>query len=278
MFEPFRSPFMARALVEVVIVGLVCGVLSGHVLLRRLAFFTEAVTHTVFPGAAAALLLGASIELGAAVTGIVAALVLAALATHRAVDSDAGVAVVLTTFVGIGVMLISRSRGFSNDLSALLFGQLVGVSIADIITTAVLGAISLCIVLAVHKELVQRAFDPEGAAAAGQPVARLDLALDLAITLAVVGSIRAVGTGLAVAMLVLPGVIARLLTSTVRALLLGGAVAGLVAGYVGLITSYELSVRHGLPTPAGATVVLTLLMLAGVVGLATRTRWIAAPS
>ncbi len=258
LWGTFDAPFMQRALLIVVVIGVVSGVVSTYVSLRKVAFFTDTLTHAVFPGVAIAHVAGRSLWLGALFAGLVTALVFAGVQRQRRLHTDAALAVILTTFFAVGVIVVSRVESFTNDLVTLLFGQVLTVTGTDIATTAVLGGIAVATVVLLHRELVGQAFDPMAMQAMGRRGALLDLALDLAVTLVVVASVRAVGTTLVLAMLVTPAVTARILGRSMRSTFLWSVAIAVGSGVVGLIASFQASVRHDVDLAPGATIVVVL--------------------
>ena len=173
-----------------------------------------------------------------------------------------------------GVVLVSRRSSYTADLTAFLFGRILTVDTGQLVVTAVLGGLVLLALALLGKELLLRAFDPGAAAAAGYRVVLLDLVLNLAVALVVVAAVRAVGTVLVIALLVVPGAAARLLTDRLAPMFAVAAGIGALAGWLGLAASYEASVGHGLRLASGATVVLVLVVLYGLVAVlgAARTR------
>ena len=253
---------MQRALVETVLLGIVGGVIGVHVVLRRLAFMADALTHTVFPGMAVAFLLSGSLYVGALVTGVTSAVLLTLLTRNKRITSDAALAILLTGFFSVGVILVSRSHSFTADLTVLLFGRVLAVDAAEIAATAATGAFVLIVLWLLHKELVLRSFDPEAAAALGYPIGALDLVLNILITLVVVSAVKAVGSVLVIALLITPAASARLLVRNhVGIMMAVAAVVGAVGGWLGLVVSYEGSVHHGWRLASGGTIVLTLTAL-----------------
>lgn len=275
LLEPFRQPYLRRALVQVALLGVLGGLVGVHIVLRRLAFLTEAVQHAAFPGIAIAFSLGTSL-FGGAVAGAATAVALTVvLAARPRVDEDAAMAVIIATFVALGVLVVSRRSGFQADLTAQLFGRLAFVTNGQIVRTAV-----VCVVCGVglgllHKELVLLAFDRAGAEAAGYPVKVLDAVLYGAVALAVVAAVQVVGAVLVLAFLVTPAATARLLTDRVGRMMGLAAVVGAVAGWLGLAVATEASVRHDVRLASGATVVVVLTLLFALAGLgrAVLTRW-----
>ena len=269
IIEPLRAPFMRRAVVEVVLLGVLGGVVGVHVLLRRLSFLTEVVQHTVFPGIAIAFAFGQSLLLGALVTGIASVLLLGALARRRRIDADAAMAVLFAVFLAVGVVVVSRRRGFQSDLTALLFGRILAVDARQLVETAIIAAACIVAVALVHKELVLRAFDPAAAEAMGYPLTRLDLLLDIVIALAVIAGIRAMGTVLAVALIVTPAATAQLLTRRIGVQMAVAALIGALAGWAGLMIAWDASVNHDVRLAPGATVVVVLTAVFAAVAIAT---------
>jgi manganese/iron transport system permease protein len=266
LVEPFDSPFMARALVEALLLGVVGGVVSVFVVLRRLAFVSDVLTHTVFPGVVLGFLVAGTggIVWGALVFAVLSAVLLAVLSAGRRATEDASMAVLLTAFFAVGVVLVSRRSSYTADLTAFLFGRILTVDRQQIMVTAVLGGLVLLTLALLGKELVLRAFDPGGAAALGYRVVLLDLVLNLAVALVVVAAVRAVGTVLVIALLVVPGAAARLLSGRLAGMVVLAAGTGALAGWLGLAVSYRASVGYGLRLASGATVVLVLVILYGV--------------
>ena len=261
LLEPFRLPYMQRAMAEVLLLGVLTGVAGVFVVLRRLAFMTDALTHTVFPGVVIAHLAGWSLALGALAFGVLTAVLLTILATNRRVASDAAIAIVLTSLFSVGVVLVSRQRSYTSDLTLFLFGRILTVDRADLLTTLVLTVVVLGVLAVIGKELVLRSFDPEGASAMGYPGVALDLALNLLIALVVVAAVEAVGTVLVIALIVVPAAAARLLADRVAAMTALACLLGAAGGWLGLAISYAVSVDHDLRLAAGATIVVVLVGL-----------------
>lgn len=265
----FSAAYMQRALLAVVIVGVVAGVIGVHVNLRHQAFFADALTHTVFPGVAVAFAWHQSLYLGAAIAGIVSAVVFAALGRRGRVTDDAALAVILTSFFAVGVVVVSRQRGYTSDLISLLFGQVLTVTSSDVVTTAVIGSVALIVVTIAHRALVFSAFDPDGATAMGFSPGRLDLVLNIAVALVVVASLRAVGTVLVIAMLITPAAIGRVLTNRVPTSIAISAGAAVLGGVSGLVISYVGSVDHGVRLATGATIAVVVTVMFAVASLAS---------
>lgn len=274
LVDPFRSPFMQRALVEVLLLGVLAGVTGVYVVLRRLAFIGDALTHTVFPGIVIAFLLEQSIVLGALAAGLLSAVLLSGLSSRPRVTDDSALAILLTSFFALGVVLVSRARSYTTDLTVFLFGRVLTVDRTEIVETAALAVLVLVGLGLLHKELVLRAFDPGAAEAMGYRLAALDLALNLAVALVVVAAVKAVGTVLVIALVVTPAAGARLVSGRIGTMMGVSCLIGAAGGWLGLVVSYEASLHHGVRLASGATIVVVLsvvfVALLGITGLRKR--------
>ena len=257
--EPFGSDLMQRALLEAVLAGALCGAVGVHVVLRRLSFFTMALTHATFPGLVLAALAGVSLFFGTAAFGVVVVLLVVALSRRRGLDSSTATGVVLAGGFALGVVLISSQQGFTRDLTAFLVGSILTVEPSDLAVTAGATVAVIGLLVLLHKELVLAAFDPEALAAMGYRVVLLDVALLIAIEITVVTSIPAMGTILAVALIVAPASAARLWTDHVGTAMVLAAALGAASGLAGLWISHRFDVA------AGAAIAL---VAAGLFGLA----------
>ncbi|MEJ3405713.1 metal ABC transporter permease [Rathayibacter sp. YIM 133350] len=266
LFTAFQLPFMARALGVLLALSVVTGVVGVLVNLRGLEFISDGLTHAVFPGIAIGFVWGGrdGLFLGAVITAVLAAALLTLL-TRRGVASDSAIAVVLTGFFSIGVLVVSRQTDFAGQLDALLFGRLLTVTDADLWRTIAICGLAVLAVLATLPAQVYRAFDPRGSEASGFRPLALDLVLNVAIALVVVAASSAVGNLLVLAVLIVPGAIARLLTLRLWMLFPLAAVACALAAWLGLGLGFAASVSGGVSLPAGSTVVVTLVALYAIV-------------
>jgi manganese/iron transport system permease protein len=261
LFEPFSIPFMARALAELVILGALAGTVGVLIVLRRLAFMTDALTHTVFPGVVIGFVLSGEggIFWGALAAGVATAVLLTWLTRHRAVTEDTALAVLLTTFFAVGVVLVSRRSGYTADLTAFLFGRILTVTETQLTQTAAVTVAVVATLVVLRRPLLARAFDGDGAQAAGYRIGLLDLLTNAIIALVVVASVRAVGTILVIALLIVPAATARALSARLAVIIPVAAAVGALGGWIGLVISWEASVNHGLRLASGGTVVLVLI-------------------
>lgn len=270
---PWEHVFMQRAFAVAAICGLVCGVIGCHVVLRGMAFIGDAVAHSVFPGVAIAFAVGADLVLGGALAGLLTALGIAVVSQNRRLREDTVIGVFFAAAFSLGIVVLSSAPGYSGSLESFLFGQILGISDADVRLVAGAGAALLLVVLALGKELVAVGLDRETARAAGLPVLLLDLALYATVTVAIVISLQAVGNVLVLALLITPAACARLLTDRLRTMMLLAPAIGALSSLGGLYLSYELGLAAGGMIVLVATAVFVLCwLLAPRHGLLARVR------
>ena len=250
--DPLQYEFMQRAMLEVVLMGITCGLIGTYVVLRGMAFIGDALAHAIFPGVVIAFLLNASFFAGALLFGIVTAGSIGVLTRNRRVSEDTAIGVLFAGMFALGIVLISQVRGYTADLASFLFGNVLGVSAEDLIASVIIGVLVLGALILFHKELVLVAFDREMAESVGLPVWMVDMGLLVLIALTIVVSLRAVGNILVVAMLVTPAAAARLWTDRLMVMMILSALFGALGGVVGLLTSYYTD------RAAGGTIVLVV--------------------
>ena len=251
LLAPLEYEFFVRALVASALVGVACAVVGAFVVLKGMSFVGDAVSHSAFPGVVLAYLLGLPIILGGAVAAIGTALGIGALTRRSGLRADAVIGVLFAGMFALGVALFSSIPNYVGDLFHFLFGDVLGISFADLISLAVLASLLLLIVWALWKELLFATFDPLGAGAAGLPVRRLDDLLLILIAVTIVVSLQAVGIVLVVAMITTPAATAQLLVKRFDQMIALAALIGVTSSLVGLYVSYALDIA------SGASIVLT---------------------
>lgn len=249
--DPFRDPFMQRALIEVLLMGAVTGALGAFVVVRGLAFIGDALSHAVFPGIVIAFLFGQNFFVGGLLFGLLTSFGIGVVSRNRRISEDTAIGVLFAGAFALGVTLISTQRTYTRDLASFLFGNVLGVSTSDLLIAVGLGALVLIAVALFYKELLLNAFDPTMAAAMGYPTFLLDLLLLALITVTIIVALPAVGNILVLAMLVTPAATARLLVERFAPLLALGGIFGAAFGLIGLFIAYRANVA------AGGTIVLT---------------------
>jgi ABC-type Mn2+/Zn2+ transport system permease subunit len=246
--EPFQYPFMVRALIGAIIVGIVCPVMGTYVVLRGMAFFGDALAHIVLPGVVVAFLLDWPLGVGALIVGVLAALLIGAISRRKEIREDAAIGVVFAGAFALGIAMLSFQRSFAVDLSHILFGNLLGVSSADLWFAGSLGLIVL-------------SFDPLLAATLRLPVVFLQNLLLVLLAVVIVVSIQAVGITLVLAMLITPASAAYLLTKRLPPMMFLAASIGSLSALLGLYASFYLNLPSGPAIVLVETMVFLLVFL-----------------
>lgn len=258
---PLMYGFMQRGLLASLVVGILCAVIGCYVVLRSMAFLGDAIAHAILPGVAIAYLLGGNLLVGALVAGVVVALGIGFFSRQGIVKEDTAIGILFAAALSLGVLLISTIKTYAVDLTHILFGNVLGVSQADLALTAALGAVVLLIVVALYKEFLVIWFDPVLAATLRLPVERLRSLMLVLLALTVVVSLQTVGVGLVAALLVTPGATASLLTRRLPAMMAVAAGIGAFSSLVGLYLSFWLNVASGAAVVMVATALFLLAFL-----------------
>jgi len=253
--EPWTFEFMRRGLIAIVVVSVVSGVMGSFVILKGMAFIGDALPHASFGGVAIAFALGTNLYLGGAVAAIITALLIGFISRRGLVRYDTAIGILFVAAFALGIAVVTRQDNYTIDLFSFVFGDVLGVSWADVRLTAVVAAVVLLAVALFYKELLFTAYDPTMAAAAGLPVAALQYGLLALLGLTVVIALQTVGVVLVVALLITPAATAQLMTRRLPSMMAIGAGAGAVSSLAGLYIAYYADLS------ASATIVLTATAL-----------------
>ena len=272
ILEPFTYEFMLRALAATTIAAVVCAVLSCWLVLIGWSLMGDAVAHAVLPGVVLAYLVGAPFAIGALVFGLLAVVLIGVVRDTSRIKEDAAIGIVFTSLFALGIVLVSVVPS-QIDLGHIVFGNILGVGPADLVQIAVIGAVALALLIVKRRDLTLFAFDPAHAHSIGLSPRRLSaLLLGLLALTAVVG-LQIVGVVLVVALLIIPGATARLLTDRIQRMLVIAPLIAAASSLVGVAASYYLDVASG-----GAVVVVNAIVFFAVYllhptrGLAARIR------
>lgn len=264
--DPFQYGFMQTGLLAATLVGLTCAAAGVYVVLRRMAFIGDALAHTILPGLVVAYLNGWNLFGGAVVAGIATALGIGWLSRRDVVREDTAIGVLFTAMFALGILLISTVRSF-RDLSHMLFGDLLGVTTADLRLIALVAAVVLILLALFHKELELTSFDPIYAEVIGLRADLVRYGLLVVLALTVVAGIQAVGVVLTSALLVTPAAAASLITNRLPRMMLVAALIAVASGIAGLYASYYFNVSSGAAIVLACTACFGLALLARILGL-----------
>ncbi len=259
--EPWQHTFMQHAFLAIVLVGIICGAIGVFVTLRGLAFLGDALSHAIFPGVVIAFILGGNFLIGALVAAVTGSLAIGAVSQSGRLTNDTAIGVLFAGGFALGIAIISTQRSYARDVTGFLFGSILGVSRADLLLTAGVGALALLAMLVARRELVAVAFDRTFAQAAGLNLWACDQLFLVLLSLAIVVSLQTVGNVLVLAMLVTPAATARLLTDRLPVTLLLSALLGAGSGVIGLYLSYHVGIASGASVVLVATALFALAFL-----------------
>lgn len=251
--EPLSQVFMQRALAAALVAAVVCAVLSCWLVLVGWSLMGDAVSHAVLPGVVLAYVVGAPFALGAVVFGVLAVALIGLVRSTSRVKEDAAIGIVFSTLFAFGLVLISVTPS-QTDLGHIIFGNLLGVSSFELAQVVVLGVVTFAVLVLKRRDFTLYAFDPTHAHAIGLNPRVLGAALLGLLALTAVVALQVVGVVLVVAMLIIPGATAYLLTDrfwrmlvVAPALSSGCAVVGVYASYhIDLATGPTIVVTQGL--------------------------------
>jgi ABC-type Mn2+/Zn2+ transport system permease subunit len=269
LLDPFGYQFFVKGLVAAVVAGALCGLIGVYVTLRGMSYIGHGLSHAIFGGYAAAPLLGIPVVLGAGAWGLASALAIHAVTRTRRIGADAAIGVVTTASFALGVALLTRfgSRGPAFD--ALLFGSINGVATSDLLLLVGALAFAAAVFTVLYRPFLFSTFDPEVADVSGVSVRRIDALLMLVLSVSILATLKIIGVTLVAATLVIPAVVARMLSDSFSRMLWLSTGLGAAAGAVGMYLSFQLAI------PSGTTIVLVnagvfVLVLLGTGGRALR--------
>lgn len=266
LLRPLEFEFFRNGLVVATVAGALCGLVGVFVVLRGMSYIGHGLSHAIFGGFAASGLVGVNVFLGAGVWGLASALLIGGVTRRRGIGSDAAIGVITTASFALGLALIQVHGSPGRDPEAALFGNVLGVHSSDIWMVVGVTVFAALVVAARYRDLLFCTFDPEVADATGVPTARLDALLMLVLAAAVLATMNVLGVTLIAAALVIPAVVARMLTSSFSRMLWLATAVGAVSGFVGMNASYHLDVA------SGPTIVLTGTAVFAVVFTVTGAR------
>ncbi|MFJ2755402.1 metal ABC transporter permease [Nocardioides sp. NPDC087217] len=244
VLEPLQYEFVVRALTTTIIASVLCAVLSCWLVLVGWSLMGDAVSHAVLPGVVLAYVIGIPFAIGALVFGLIAVVAIGAISTTSRVKEDAAIGIVFSTLFALGLVLISVTPS-QTDLNHIIFGNILGVSTTDLAQIGGLAAIGLVLLLVKRRDLTLYAFDPIHCHALGISTRRLQALLLGMLALTAVVSLQVVGVILVVAMLIIPGATAYLLTDRFSRMLLIAPAISATCAVVGIYVSYWIDAASG---------------------------------
>ena len=269
LLHPLGFVFFPKGLLVAGLSGALLGLIGVYITLRGMSYIGHGLSHAIFGGFAASQLISAAHYVwGAGIWGIGSALAITSVTRRRRIGADAAIGVITTASFALGVALLSHfgSRGPSFD--SALFGSILGISSGQIAGLVAVCALTAVFVFLRHRALLFATFDPDVADVSGVRVARTDAALMVILSLGILATLTVIGVTLVAAMLVIPAVVARMLTHSFARMLWLSTVLGAACGLVGMYASYYAEVPSGtMIVLTGAALFVTVLAVTGGRGL-----------
>ena len=262
LLEPLAYVFFQRALLASLLVGALCGLIGVYIVLRHMSYIGHGLSHAVFGGAVISYLMQLNFYLGAGLWGLAAALLINEVAQRRKLGADAAIGIVTTASFAIGVAGISWQRRFTRNFDAALFGNVLGITSADLWMISGVAVASAVGIFLLYKPLLFSTFDEEVAEVYGIPTRWVNTLFALILAAVIIVSAQVMGVTLIAAALVTPASAARLLTYRFASLVWWASALGATMGALGMYASYYLNLA------SGATIVLVgtaIFLLAWVI-------------
>ncbi len=255
---PFQLPFMQYAFIITLMIAVPMAMLSCLLVLKGWSLMGDAVSHAVLPGVVIAYIVNIPFSIGAFIAGMICALGTGFLKENSRIKEDTVLGIVFSGMFGLGLMLYVKVQS-DVHLDHILFGHMLGVSVADVIQTGLIALAATLFLAILRKDLLVHAFDPQHAKAIGLPVRILHYGLLAVLSLTVVGALQAIGIILSVAMLVAPGAIAFLVTRRFSEMLIAAVCVALFSTTLGIWLSFLID---SAPAPTIVLIMSGIFILA----------------
>ncbi|MDG6896099.1 metal ABC transporter permease [Volucribacter amazonae] len=242
--EPFVFPFMQNALITALTVAIICAVLSCYLVLKGWSLMGDAISHAVLPGIVIAFLLGIPLAIGAFFSGIFCAVSVGYLKENSRIKEDTAMGIVFAGMFAFGLVLFTKVET-NQHLMHILFGNLLGISQAELIQTLIISLLIFAVIVAKRRDFLLYCFDPSHARVAGLSIRRLHYGLLILLALAIITAMQVVGIILVVAMLISPGITAYLLTHRFDMMLLIALITSVFSTVLGTLLSYHIDAATG---------------------------------
>ena len=244
LLEPFSYGYMTNAMWVSALVGAVCAFLSAYLMLKGWSLIGDALSHSVVPGVAGATMLGLPFALGAFLAGGLAAAAMLFLTERSGLKVDVIIGLIFTSFFGLGLFMVSINP-VGVDIQTITMGNILAITPNDTLQLAIIGGVSMVVLLAKWKDLMVVFFDESHARSVGLNPQALKAVFFVLLSASVVAALQTVGAFLVIAMVVTPGATAYLLTDRFERLLVVSVLIGAGTSFFGAYASYFLDGATG---------------------------------
>ncbi|HAR6433239.1 TPA: metal ABC transporter permease [Staphylococcus pseudintermedius] len=253
----FEYQFLSRAMLTAILVGVVCGVVGCLIILRGLSLMGDAMSHAVLPGVALSFLMNIPMFIGAMVTGMLSSIMIGYISEASKTKKDAAIGITFTTFLALGIVLISVIHS-ATDLYHILFGNILAITQSAFHTTLAVSIVVLALILILYRPLKMSTFDPIFSRMSGLNTTMIHYFVMLLLALVIVASVQTVGVILVVALLITPASTAFLFTKKLSTMMIVSSIFSVISSTLGIYMSFKLNL------PSGAVIVLILAVLYGL--------------
>lgn len=250
LIAPLRYEFVVNGMIAAILVGTLCGLIGVYVVLRGMSYIGHGLSHAAFGGAVVGYIMNIDFYIGAGIWGFLSALMIDAIVKKRKVKADVAIGIVTTAGFAVGVALISRARGFTKNLEAALFGNILGVTKDDIIVIGCVTVITSIIIFLLYKQILFTTFDEETARVFGIRTGWIDTLFSLVLAASIIVSMQVIGVTMIAAAIIVPAATARLLTDNFNRMVILSVLIGSITAVLGMYLSFYIN------APSGATIVL----------------------
>jgi manganese/iron transport system permease protein/iron/zinc/copper transport system permease protein len=261
VFEPFQYEFFIRGLLAATLVGGLCGLIGVYIVLRRMAYIGHGLSHAVFGGAVVSYVMSFNFFVGASIWGFLSALLITLTTRKRKIGTDAAIGIITTASFALGIALISRFKTFTRSFDAALFGNILGVSHGDLLAIVVVVVLTAVVLFFGYKLFLFATFDPDVAKFYGVPTGWVDTMFSLVLAATIVVSMQVLGVTLIAAAIVIPPIVARLLTDSFKTMIFLSTGIGAFCGLGGIYLSFYVDVSSGASVVLFSALLFVLVLL-----------------
>lgn len=245
LLEPFEFGFFVRAIIAACLIGGLCGLMGVYIVLRGMSYIGHGLSHAIFGGAVVSWIMSINFFVGATVWGFLSAVLVAWTTRRNPIGSDAAIGIITTASFALGIAIISRFGSFTRDFEASLWGSVLAVDREDLIAIAVVSGIVAAVFFVGYKLFLFATFDSDVAQFYGVPTGWVDTLFALLLAGTIVVSMQVLGVTMIAAAVVIPPIVARLLTNSFRRMTLLSTGIGIICSVLGIYISYFVDVSSG---------------------------------
>jgi len=255
MIELLSYRFFIHALTAAVFTSITCGIIGTYIVTRRIVFISGGISHASFGGVGAGYFLGINPILGAAVFSVLSALGIQKFSQHTELREDSLIGIMWSFGMALGIIFVFLTPGYAANLMSYLFGDILTVSLSDILLLSILAFVLVLVFVFLYKEILLVSFDESYARSQGIPVQGLNYLLISLVALTIVFNIRVVGIILVISLLTIPQATANILTRNHRHMIWLSIFFAMLSSISGLFLSYLFNI------PSGATIIFTAILV-----------------